>query len=132
MGARTFTSSGDIMNREQMIKHLDDGYTPEYISLLKWLELRRQVLNGGKITRNDIGSSTCALCKEYRPVWAGCGNCTMRQHFDSCEHPSIWQKINRCILASSAQELHLLTQMVNQLLFLVAVYGVYVTTRDES
>lgn len=119
------------MNREQMLKLLDDGYTPEYISLLKWLELRRRVLNSGRINRSDIGSSTCAMCKEYRSGWPECDNCTMSCHFDSCEHPSIWQKINRCIPASSAQELHLLTQMVNQLQFLVAVYGMYVTTRNE-
>lgn len=107
-----------------MIGLLDEGYTPEYISLLKWLELRRKVMNGGKITRNDIGSSTCAMCKEYRPAWTGCDDCTMSQHFDSCEDPSIWRKINRCIPAPSTQELHLLTQMVNQFQFLVAVYSV--------
>lgn len=120
------------MNREQMIKLLDGGYTPEYISLLKWLELRRQVMNGCLINRDDIDSLTCAMCKEYNTFKDDCECCTMSKHFIFCDfQTSIWKRINNIVLTEKPVPLHLLTQMVNQLLFLVAVYGVHVTTRNE-
>lgn len=114
-----------------MINLLDDGYTPEYISLLKWLELRKQVMNSDLISRGDIGSNTCAMCKKYHS-WKHCIDCTMFKHFKYCDDPtSIWHKINHFALNEKSVPLHLITQMVNQLQFLVAVYGVYVTNRNE-
>lgn len=119
------------MNRTQMLDLLDKGYTPEYISLLKWLELRRQVMKGELIDRDDIGSLTCAMCKEYNTFADDCKNCTMVIHFVNCNLESIWKRINSIVLAKFPVPLHLITQMVNQLQFLVAVYGKYVTNRDK-
>ena len=115
-----------------MIKLLDDDYTPEYISLLKWLELRRQVMNSDLISHDDIDSLTCAMCKKYNTFKDDCEYCTMSIHFIFCDfQTSIWKRINTIVLAEEPVPLHLITQMVNQLQFLVAVYGEHVTARNE-
>lgn len=120
------------MNRTQMLDLLDKGYTPEYISLLKWLELRRQVMKGELVDREDIGALTCAMCKEYNTFENNCDDCTMVKHFVNCNlEKSIWMRINNYVLDFTPAPLHLITQMVNQLQFLVAVYGKYVTNRDK-
>lgn len=111
-----------------MLDLLDKGYTPEYISLLKWLELRRQVMKSGLVDREDIGALTCAMCKEYNTFENNCDDCTMIIHFVNCNlEKSIWKQINSIVLAEFPVPLHLITQMVNQLQYLVAEYGKYRT-----
>jgi hypothetical protein len=116
------------MNRTQMLDLLDKGYTPEYISLLKWLELRRQVMDGKDIKEHEIRDDTCGLCKHND---GHCSCCSLGKHFGYCENNgSIWNQIY-CYTEIEPIPLHLITQMVNQLQFLVAVYGKYVTNRDK-
>jgi hypothetical protein len=87
---------------------------------------------GELIGRDNVGADTCAMCKEYRPIWYDCSNCTMIEYFDACEAPSsIWYKISNHRFDKKPVPLHLITQMVNQLQFLVAVYGKYVTNRNK-
>ena len=116
------------MNRTQMLDLLDKGYTPEYISLLKWLELRRKVMDGKDIKEHEIRDDTCGLCKHNN---GRCSCCSLGKHFEYCENNgSIWHQIY-CYIEIEPIPLHLITQMVNQLQFLVAVYGKYVTNRNK-
>lgn len=125
-GCRNIHIRGDIMDREQMIELLHEGYTPEYVSLLKWLELRRNIMNGVLINRSDISSVTCAMCKVHYGYKNNCTCCSMSKHFIECNiQSSMWGQINYKINSTKLPvPLHLITQMVNQLQFLVAESGV--------
>ncbi len=116
------------MNEEQMLSLLDKGYTPEYVSLMKWQELRRQVMNGTSIDCKEIRSPTCAMCKKYYTYRYNCNKCPMSIHFKHCDNPnSIWKAINVYVMQIKPVPLDLITQMVNQLQYLVAEYGKYRT-----
>lgn len=116
------------MNEEQMLYLLDKGYTPEYVSLLKWQELRRQVMNGITPHRAYTGSLTCAMCKKYYKFTYDCDKCPLSIHFKQCDSPtSIWRAINFYVVDKKPVPLDLITQMVNQLQYLVAEYGKYRT-----
>ena len=115
------------MNEAQMLSLLDKGYTPEYVSLLKWQGLRRQVMKGNRILRMETGAPTCAMCHEYLK-YRDCSDCTMYKHFKDCNiKSSIWKAINVYVLDKKPVPLDLITQMVNQLQYLVAEYGKYQT-----
>lgn len=113
------------MDEIQMNDMLAEGYTPEYVSLVKWRELRKEVLNGNIFISGSIGSSTCALCKVNDPTTNGCNDCSLSKLLDtsagySCVKP--WRRVNEC-----RHNIHLLgaiTNMVNHLQLLVAIYGV--------
>ena len=116
------------MNEAQMLYLLDKGYTPEYVSLVKWQELRRQVMNGIAPQRALTGSLTCAMCRKYYKFADGCDKCPMSIHFKHCDNSnSIWKAINVYVMQIKPVPLHLITQMVNQLQYLVAEYGKYQT-----
>jgi hypothetical protein len=116
------------MNRTQMLHLLDKGYTPEYVSLLKWLELRRKVMSGNDIEDYEIHDDTCGLCKYNDCI---CSECSLSKHYRRCEdRGSLWNQIN-CYVEIEPIPLHLITQMVNQLQFLVAEYGMYATNRNK-
>lgn len=107
---------------KQMLK---EGYTPEYVSLVKWQELRRKVLDGENYSPWDIGSSTCALCETVKPFFNGCGECSLNQLFGDHD-PGLscvgaWRKVNQ---SDSDRILASITNMVNCLQVLVLMYGV--------
>lgn len=94
------------MNKEEMIKMLDEGYTPEYISLQKWLQIRRKWMAvdtskkeelRGNLTLStfsvgflmlqwhigDIYSENCALCRVSKrsgsPHKVECEDCSLHK-----------------------------------------------------
>ena len=121
------------MNRERMLTMLKEGYTPEYVSLIKWVELRRETMHGTYYNASDIGSSTCALCEVVNPVTNGCGNCSLKQILNeaagySCTSP--WRKVNLC--SNRICLMACMTNMINYLQVLVAIYGVMIDEKTKQ
>jgi|LGOV01.1.fsa_nt_gb hypothetical protein len=108
------------MDRERMLVMLKEGYTPEYVSLVKWRDVRRSIM--ANRTCGSINSETCALC-EATDTTCGCRLCTLNQLVSSpCGiRGSPWHKVlwsNRNNLLTNV------TNMINYLQVLVAIYGV--------
>lgn len=108
------------MNRDEMIEMLGAGYSPEYVSLQKWRDIRKLVMSGQiKITKH-IRSRTCAMCE----IYYDCVYCTMSKYFRSCNDPeNVWIRVWDSTDNFSTM-MHV-TDMINHLQYLVAVYGKY-------
>ena len=110
------------MDRERMLEMLEEGYTPEYVSLVKWRDVRRSVMNNGPC--GCINSDTCALC-EVTDTVNSCEFCTLYQ-LTKCScgvRGSPWHKV---LWSNKNNVLTNVTNMVNYLQVLVAMYGVKV------
>lgn len=65
------------MNREEMLKHLENDTSPLEVSIMKWEELRNN-----PTCSNDIGSETCGLCNDCSRSGHGiiCEKCVVFHH----------------------------------------------------
>lgn len=148
------------MDKEEMIKMLDDGYTPEYVSLQKWLQIRRKwmavdISKKEEFRRNltfstfsvgtlmlqwhigDIYSETCALCKVNRKLGSlntiKCGDCSLHQLGVSLK----WNWMGGCGIGSPWQRLSagsfpsILTNMTNMVNNLQLLVCMYGIKKEE-
>ena len=108
------------MDRERMLEMLEEGYTPEYISLVKWKDVRQSIMNNG--TCGCINSWTCALCYTTDTT-CGCNLCSLYQLVGSscASRLSPWHKV---LWSNKNNLLMNVTNMVNYLQVLVAIHGV--------
>ena len=111
------------MNNKQMLAMLEDGYTPEYVSLTKWKEIQHQLVNGGSRYGYDISSATCALCEVNRGYEHLCRNCTLYK-LVNCACGSFKSPWSRVLLSDEDHMLKNVTDLVNHLQLLVTIHGV--------
>lgn len=110
----------EIIDREEMLDMLDAGYSPEYVSLQKWRDIRNKAMLGYDINPRDVSSITCALCESYLHK---CHICTLAKHFVHCnDNNSAWMKFRVRLFGEGMMYA---TNMINHLQYLVAVYGKY-------
>jgi len=111
--------------KDEMITMLKAGYTPEYVSLIKWIKIHNHYITTQSLDYSWLNGNTCALCHIYYKGWLEdedqCKNCTLYHQMGiTCnneDHPYI--SFGNCKNLEPT-----MVEMIKQLTKLVVTHGV--------
>jgi|LGOV01.1.fsa_nt_gb hypothetical protein len=117
--------------KEDMEAMLVAGYTPEYVSLMKWVVIHKHYMMTEILEYSWLNGATCALCHfhydadQYDDDNEACNGCTLYEQMGiTCNdegHPYIPARFGRIDDIISSME-----SMIVELVKLVAKHGVRV------
>lgn len=116
---------------------LELGYTPEYVSLTKWIVIHKHYIVTQDLNYAWLNGNTCALCDKYYNHMdsidddTSCGECTLYKHMgivcNNDEHPYSdvrWGSIDDLIPN--------MVEIIKQLTILVAKHGVMIDEKTKQ
>lgn len=113
-------------SKEDMEAMLAAGYTPEYVSLVKWVILHKHYVVTKCMAMSWLNGSNCSLCSKYcNHADTSCDECTLYNQMGmTCnheDHPYVsvrWGSVDDLIPN--------MVEMIKQLTILVVKHGVMI------